>query len=77
MPALKDNKWFISFIGLSRKFVLKRKETIYINQQNDEGINKTYKVHAFYFSWNGLFRLFRFQHRQEFPNSKLLPAKRF
>ena len=46
MPALKDNKWLISFIGLSRKFVLKRKETIYINQQNDEGINKTYKVHA-------------------------------
>ena len=32
--------------GLSRIFVLKRKETTYINQQNDEGIKKTYKVHA-------------------------------
>ena len=37
MPGLKDNKLlFISFIGLWRKFVSKRKEIqFYINQQND------------------------------------------
>lgn len=47
MPGLKDNKWFTSFIGLIENICFKKeRNTTYINQQNDEGIKKTYKVHA-------------------------------
>ena len=49
MPALQNNKWFISFIGqFQNLFQKEKKNNLYkpAKWRGNQSINQTYKVHA-------------------------------